>query len=172
MAVSAARRRPRLLVLRALGLGDFLTGVPAYRALAAAYPDHERLLAAPAALAPLLAWEGSFAGLLPTLPLRPLTGIGPPPEVAVNLHGRGPQSHRLLRALAPGRLLAFASPGLADGPAWRADEHEVRRWCRLLAGHGLATDPDDLELRVPAATAGDRAAPAPGYVLLHPARRW
>src|SRR5690606_22400641 len=41
---------PRLVVLRALGLGDLLTAAPALRALAAAFPDHHRVLAAPAAL--------------------------------------------------------------------------------------------------------------------------
>jgi ADP-heptose:LPS heptosyltransferase len=89
----------------------------------------------------------------------------------VNLHGRGPQSHRLLRALRPRRLVAFASDGVA-GPQWRADEHERARWCRMLAGHGIAADPDDLELRAPPARV--RGSP---YLLAHPgaasaARRW
>ncbi|MEA2130662.1 MAG: hypothetical protein QOJ85_3553, partial [Solirubrobacteraceae bacterium] len=47
MAVDA----PRLLVLRALGLGDLLTAVPALRSLAAAFADHQRLLAMPLGLA-------------------------------------------------------------------------------------------------------------------------
>ncbi|HEX8928334.1 MAG TPA: glycosyltransferase family 9 protein, partial [Actinomycetota bacterium] len=45
---------PRLLVLRALGLGDLLAAVPAMRALARACRQHERVLAAPAWLSPLL----------------------------------------------------------------------------------------------------------------------
>src|SRR4029453_2584992 len=42
--------RPILLVLRARGLGDFLTAIPAYRALAENFPRHPCLLPAPAAL--------------------------------------------------------------------------------------------------------------------------
>ena len=48
----------RLVVLRALGLGDLLTAVPALRALARAFPDHERVLLAPAELRPLVALMG------------------------------------------------------------------------------------------------------------------
>ena len=46
---------PRLVVLRALGLGDFLTAVPALRALAAAFPAHRRVLLAPVWVEPLAA---------------------------------------------------------------------------------------------------------------------
>ena len=86
-------------------------------------------------------------------------------DMAVNLHGRGPQSHRALRGLRPGRLVAFAAEG-HDGPPWREDEHEVRRWCRLLEQHGIAADPGDLSLRPrmlaqPPRARRDIAIPAP-----------
>ncbi|MFY1620676.1 glycosyltransferase family 9 protein [Micromonospora sp. WMMD736] len=163
-----------ILVLRALGVGDLVTAVPALRALRAAYPDHELALAAPGGLAPLVDLVGVVDELVDTTgldgPLRP----GRAPEVAVNLHGRGPQSHRLLAAARPGRLVAFANAdaGFGDGPRWRDDEHEVDRWCRLLSWYDIPTDRRDLGLRRPAV-----AGLPVGATLLHPgsnvpAKRW
>ncbi|WP_175409231.1 glycosyltransferase family 9 protein [Streptomyces sp. TRM64462] len=170
---------PRVLVLRALGLGDLLTGVPALRALRRAFPGYETVLAAPEGLAPVAAATGAVDTLLPAsapgraVPTR-LAWSGPPPDVAVDLHGRGPSSHLLLERLRPGRLLAFAHPGTPHiaGPVWTADEHERVRWCRLLEWYGVPADPDDLRLPPPG---GD--GPAPGAVVVHPgadsgARRW
>jgi ADP-heptose:LPS heptosyltransferase len=166
----------RLLVLRALGLGDLLTAVPALRALADAFPSHERLLAAPAVLAPLLELaDGVVHRVVDTGELEPLPSELRDANVGVNLHGRGPQSHRLLLAARPGRLIAFEHPAVPESrgmPAWRRDEHEVRRWCRLLSGSGIPADPTRLELRRPPAPASAR-----GATLIHPgaasaARRW
>jgi len=170
-------------VLRALGLGDFLTAVPALRGIARAFPDHERVLLAPRVLAPLV--ELVRADELPVVDalvdhqgLAPLPPAAREADVAVNLHGRGPQSHRILQATSPGRLLAFAHPRVHPGsgaPVWRPREHEVERWCRMLTGHGIPADPRDLTLpapRLPAALAWTG-----GATVIHPgaasvARRW
>ena len=97
--------------------------------------------------------------------------------MAVNLHGRGPESHRAVLATRPGRLVAFACDGVPEslpGPEWRAGEHEVQRWCRLLDESGIPADPGRLDLPVPPWPAPAGAA---GATLLHPgaaspARRW
>ncbi|MEU5726829.1 glycosyltransferase family 9 protein [Micromonospora sp. NPDC047738] len=164
-----------ILVLRALGVGDLATAVPALRGLRAGFPDRELVLAAPAWLAPLADLVGGIDRVLPTDGLADHPAWpGPPPEVAVNLHGRGPRSHRMLAAARPGRLLAFANAeaGHGAGPPWEDDEHEVRRWCRLLDWYGLPADPGDLALRRPTAA----GMPA-GVTVLHPgskipAKRW
>ena len=163
-----------IVALRALGVGDLATAVPALRALRAAYPDRELVLAAPAWLGPLVELVGGVDRLLPTAGLRRLARPGGAVEVAVNLHGRGPDSHRLLATIGPGRMFAFANAdaGHRDGPVWDDDEHEVARWCRLLAAYGIAADPTDLDLRRPVST----DLPT-GVTVLHPgskapAKRW
>ncbi len=175
--------RPRLTVLRALGLGDLLAVVPALRALARAFPEHERVLAAPAwlePLLPLLREDGKPC-------LHRLVEIGGldadpgrlprRPDVAVNLHGRGPQSHRLLLASRPRRTIAFRSDAVAETaglPEWVPGEHETRRWCNLLARFGIEADPARLDVEAPEV---ELPAWAYGATLLHPgaasaSRRW
>ncbi|HEX7744380.1 MAG TPA: glycosyltransferase family 9 protein [Micromonosporaceae bacterium] len=143
-----------ILVLRALGIGDLATAVPALRGLRSAFPDRTLALAAPAWLAPLVELVGGVDRLVrcDRLDGPDRLPAGGRPDLAVNLHGSGPRSHRLLAAAGPDRLWAFACPaaGHRVGPPWIGDEHEVRRWCRLLAWYGVPTDPAELSLHRPA----------------------
>ena len=102
--------RPVALALRALGLGDFLTGLPALSLLKQALSDHSVVLAAPAVFAPLVPYVRAIDGLLPAGELMPLNRDYAGVDVAVDLHGKGPESRRLLADLQPGRLVAFADP--------------------------------------------------------------
>jgi ADP-heptose:LPS heptosyltransferase len=174
-------RRPAVLVLRALNLGDLLVAVPALRALRRAYPAHRVVLAAPRVLAPVADLTGAVDELLPTAGLTDLRWNGPPPEVAVNLHGTGPQSHRALDAVTSRTRIGFRPPD-ADhaargssgwtGPDWARiagkHPHERERWCALLAAHGVPADPSEVALRAPARVL--RRDPPP--VLVHPGARY
>jgi ADP-heptose:LPS heptosyltransferase len=157
-----------ILALRALGVGDLATGVSALRGLRTGFPDEPLALAAPAWLTPLIQLIGGIDRIVPVDGLDAPLPRMEPPAIAVNLHGRGPQSHRLLRATEPGKLWAFETEG---GPAWADDEHEVRRWCRLLEHYGVPASPDDLALAVPS------VAVTQGVTIVHPgakspSRRW
>ena len=154
--------RPVALVLRALGLGDLLVAVPALRALRRAYPGHRVVLAAPAWLGALVPLTGAVDTLLPVTDLgSPLPPVAGSVDVAVNLHGAGPQSHALLDAFAPRERIGHAAPGW-DGPVWVDETDERRRWVDVLRHHGLPGDPSDVGLEHPAVP-----SPAPGAVVVH-----
>ena len=163
----------RIVVLRALGLGDFLTAVPALRGIRRGYPDSTLTLATSPALRPLLPLVGGIDGLLPVPGLGRLGRLDGV-DLVVNLHGRGPES--IADAVGSGArsVLTHASPHFPElpGPPWRADLHDVERWCRLIRYAGLTADPADLGLSSPRAPSS-----APGAIVIHPgaaapARRW
>lgn len=165
-----------VLILRALGLGDFLTGVPAYRALRDAFPDRRIVLAARPELHELARLSGAVDAVVPCRGLDDRIRV-PGNAMAVNLHGRGPQSHRLLLSTSPARLLAFRHDLVAEsslGPPWIATGHEVRRWCTLLRWFDVRADERALDLELPEEL---RPAVYAGCTVIHPGaasagRRW
>ena len=133
-----------ILVLRALGLGDFFTGVPALRLISRVRPEVHIVLATPARFGDLALRAGVVDEVLDYDGLRELRPLPSPPgrpDVAIDLHGNGPASRAVLQATAPRRLIAFSLSAEAGSTArWDPTEHEVARWCRLVAA-GLHADP-------------------------------
>lgn len=169
---------PTALILRALGLGDFLTGIPALRLIRIALPSHRLVLAGPARFGELARDAGLVDELIEADDLGPLRPCPPAVDVAIDLHGNGPASREVLLACHPRRLVAFTTDQRAyRGPLWDPAEHEVRRWCRLIAA-SFGVDP--------AATGGvTKSLPVPqlpvrlpgGAVVVHPgasarSRQW
>jgi ADP-heptose:LPS heptosyltransferase len=161
-----------ILVLRALKLGDLLVAVPALRAVKQHWPDHRIVLACPGWLAPLVDLAQCVDEVLPTPGLdQPLSRRADRPAVAINMHGTGPHSTRLLDELSPGRRIGHQGHGWR-GPEWLDEIHERDRWCRLLWEHGVPADPADLRLRKPAGQSQPAAT-----VIVHPgaaygSKRW
>ncbi|MGN7250889.1 MULTISPECIES: glycosyltransferase family 9 protein [unclassified Arthrobacter] len=153
--------QPVLLVLRALKLGDLLVAVPALRALRRAYPNHRLLYAAQGWLEDALELVGGYE-LLPThgldVPIPIEAGLV---DVAVNLHGSGPESEERLAAIRPRTVVGHRTPA-RPGPWWVDDIHERERWTRLLQWHGIEARPDDYRLLPPAVP-----SPCPGATVLH-----
>jgi ADP-heptose:LPS heptosyltransferase len=169
--MAVANPHPRILVLRDLKLGDFLTAVPALHALRRHDTEAFLVLVAPQWLAPL----ATSIGVDALIARSELKCYRDEVDVAINLHGSGPQSTRTLMSLRARRTIAFRHRNVpaVDGPAWDDDEHEVTRWCRLVASAGVLADRDELGVPVPDVT----ALVAPGGVIVHPgasapARRW
>jgi ADP-heptose:LPS heptosyltransferase len=167
--VIARDYRAPMLALRALGLGDLLTIVPALRGLRRAHPEYRVVLACSGWLHPLAARIDSVDETIAVDGLVPFCSRLPP-VLAVNLHGRGPRSHRALLNTHPAGLVAFEHPDVPESwgmPKWHANEHEVARWCRLLNECGIPCDRHELALdRAP--FVGLAPAAAKGATVIHP----
>jgi ADP-heptose:LPS heptosyltransferase len=176
----------RVLVIRALGLGDLLTAVPALRALRRGFPDSEIMLASPDWLAPLIPLIGAVDRLVDTSGLDAVRAHGPAPDLVVNLHGSGPQSIAAAVRLGPAEILTHAHPAYPElpGPRWDPDLHEIDRWCSLIRWAGFPADRYEFGLAQPSPelSASGLALASPhadksGIVVVHPgasavARRW
>ena len=171
-----ALNRPTVLAARSAGLGDLCTAVPALRALRRAFPGHVLVVGTPARYRTIALGAGADA----VAHLEDLDPIPPDfhgADVAVNLHGSGPESIERLVAARPARLITYAHPAVPaswTGPAWLHEIHEVDRWCHLLHHAGIAADRGDLRIETPERC---RDAVGAGSVVVHPGaaaagRRW
>lgn len=166
--------RPELVVLRAIKLGDLLVAVPALRALRRAFPDHRITLATTAWLAPVVE-------LIPAVDVHlaqhgldhPIAVPAGTVDIAVNLHGAGPESSDLVAALRPRRVIGHADPTHGyEGPEWRSDVHERDRWADLLTWHGVPAEADDVSLVRPVGPPVVADAAVVHVGAFHGARHW
>ena len=169
--VVGAAPQPVALVLRALYLGDMITGLPALRMLRTALPGHRIVLAAPATVGRLALLAGAVDELTPALELAELTGAPRDVDIAFDLHGNGPASRALLERGGARRIVSY----YGGAHLWDAQEHEVTRWCRLIA-EALELRPPWLRLAgsLPVPEAGAQRS---GLTVLHPgakarSRQW
>jgi ADP-heptose:LPS heptosyltransferase len=163
-----------VLLYRPLGLGDFLTAVPAYRGVIRATGSQERVvLAASAQLAPLVPLVGGISRLAPTAEHETPRRISRPVTLAVDMHGRELRARDAIDGLSPSHLIGFRCAGRGQpGPEWRDEEHDVDRWVRLLAAGSIPARRDDLRLDPP-----PFRPPRVRAVVIHPGassagRRW
>ncbi|WP_174186592.1 glycosyltransferase family 9 protein [Nocardia barduliensis] len=161
------------LALRAHGLRELLTAIPALRALHEAEPRHRLVLAAPGWLRPVIDLADCVDDLHATPMAEALRWNAPPPTFAVNLHSGAADGIGALVATDPERTITHRHKDFPQlpGPRWEPGLHETVRWCRLLEWAGIAADPARLDIRPPAECTGERRdiVVYPGGA---PARRW
>ncbi len=164
-----AGRLRRIVVLRALQLGDLLCAVPAFRALRAALPSaHVALVGLP--------WAGDFVDRFaayldefiefpgyPGLPERTVDVRSVPPflatiqqhsfDLAIQMQGDGSVTNPLVALFGARRAAGFHLPGqpAPEGAAlvaYPASLPEVRRHLYLMEALGAAPCGEDLEFPV------------------------
>ena len=173
----------RIAILRALYLGDLLCATPAFRALRDRFPRAEITLIG-------LPWAAEFVARSPHLdrflPFPGWPGLadeppdpaGPGPflaaaratgyDLALQLHGDGAASNGFVAALRARRTLGYRRDDedrrLDCALPHRADEHETRRWLRLVGALGARAG----DCRPIFPIAPDEAAGGAALVAAHP----
>lgn len=158
----------KIAVFRGLYLGDLVAATPALRALRLGYPGAEiSLVSLPwaAALAPHLAPDVDRIIPYPGAPGLDGDSAGSALErfiegmraerfdLAVNLHGRGPQSTRLVASFDARHTASFVGnedsyPRPDFSVSWDVEEHEARKLLALAGAAGGISDGDSPRLRV------------------------
>ena len=200
-------RPERVVVFRALALGDMLCAVPALRALRAFLPQAHVTLAALPWAGPFVHRFGAYVDDLlefpgyPGCPEQegPLEGLldflaaarAREFDVAIQLHGSGGMSNRVVSLMGAKRMAGFRPAGAPADPAhgpwmmpWPGSEPEIHRHLGLMAFLGVPLRGSHLELPLEAADrqaceslcTEHRLKPG-GYVCIHPgarlaSRRW
>lgn len=185
LALSRDHGVRRIAILRALYLGDLLCATPAFRALRERFPRAELTLIG-------LPWAAEFVARSPHLdrflrfPGYPGLEDEPPDpagpdacftaaraahyDLALQMHGAGAASNGFVAALGARRTLGYrrgaADPRLDESLPYLDDEHETRRWLRLVAALGARTD--DHRPVFPVSTV--EVASATALLAGHPAR--
>ena len=158
----------KIVVFRGLFLGDLVAATPALRALRRGYPGAEiSLITLPwaRALAPHL--DPDVDRVIPYPGAPGLDGNDDEAalerfieemraerfDLAVNLHGRGPQSTRLVAAFAARRTASLVGggggyPHLDISAPWDAEKHETSKLLLLAEAAGGVSDGDGPRLRV------------------------
>jgi ADP-heptose:LPS heptosyltransferase len=198
----------RVAVFRALpGLGDLLCAVPALRALRRGFPGARIAYVGLESTRPLVErypYVDEFVAFpgFPGLPEQP-PAVGLLPgffaalrarrlDLAIQLHGAGDVTNRIVARFGAARVAGYRRPGTQPpDPAFSLPYHEpcseVHRWLRLTELLGCPSDDERLEFPLEQAPDGDEVVPLRGdivarlegapFVCLHPGasaaeRRW
>ncbi|GAA2750683.1 ADP-heptose:LPS heptosyltransferase [Amnibacterium kyonggiense] len=185
----------RIAVLRANGLGDYVVGEPALAALRAAYPDAEITLLGAAHTAALLADRPAPVDRVVVVP--PVHGVrvgsdapdateaeidawaadrrAESYDLAVQLHGGGGNSNRLLLRLGAATTVGAATPDAPKPDRWvpyTSFQHDTLRWLEVVGAAGAPPVRLEPELAVTDAdlTASLAVVPATDepLVVVHP----
>ena len=184
----------RIAVLRANGIGDYVVAEPALAALRAAYPAAEITLLGVAHHEALLAARPGPVDRVLVVPPMPGVRVGSAPDagedeveawcaarrgerydLAVQLHGGGRNSNRLLLRLGARVTVGAATPDAPRPDRWvpyTPYQHDTLRWLEVAAAAGAPGDRWEPRLAVTDADlAASRAVLAPGdapLVVVHP----
>lgn len=163
----------RIAILRANGLGDLVVSEPALAAVRAAYPDADITLLGQPHSEALLAGRPSPVDRVIAVPKFPGVRVGAGPDapddeveawcaarrdegydLAIQMHGGGGNSNRLLLRLGARVTAGTAAPGAPRPDRWlpyTPYQHDTLRWNELAASVGAPASRVDPRLTVTAA---------------------